>query len=363
MSCVGNKVKAASKHTHQKAQKQKKQKTQASHANINDWSSDDSSDAEPATMRDQLKPMSDSSNDDRHAEADAAAAAEVSDKELSVLAAQPLMSKKKRRALHASAVHAESANKADSAKAAPSRQHAGKQSASRKKRKSSTSHRGPAKKTNVDRAQEGSTSQHAKVTDWTSDDSSDAQPEPMPDNLHPMSESDAESQEDKQLRKAAASTHTNFAAARKQVLGTHAQSDTSASPPDGNMLEGEEDRNRAADESISEAQHAKRKSRLRKARAPALSPAQHAAAVPEANDIMVDLEDDLPEDEMEDGVTTVAEAAAKRLPKSQRQQHDSSDKEASHKKKTLRKVLEAGQAAGQGSREQQKASSSKRQHK
>ena len=234
----------------------KKQSEKGSHANINDWSSDDSADAERAMpLPDHLDPMSDS--EDNTAEAAAAAAA-----------------------------------KAESASAGKrKKQQADQLSAGRKKSKGGRSSSKAAGK-HGDKAR--AHAKHAKVNDWTSDDSSESQPQAIADQLEPMSDSDADVQEGDRPAAAAASERPSKQRRRKDSDSTEAAHDQSPQKHEhGRTAMGNS--GGQADVTVRRAaQHAKRKGRLRKASASPVQ-AQAAAAADAADDIMVDLEDDIPE--------------------------------------------------------------------
>ena len=308
------------------SKKAKKQKRKASHANIDDWSSDNNTDAEPVPLPDQLDPMSDSDND----KAEQAAAAAASDDK----ADSGLAGKKKRRGEQRSAGH-------------------------NRKSKGSSSKGGRKKKSRAT-AKQSVRSEHAKVNDWTSDDSSDAQPEQIADEMEPMSDSDADNDQ-ADSRGGAAATKDPISAAtskqkRKAVAGGRpAESNTTSSlaqHDQGRTVDEEEDWGQAAAASnTGPSQHAKRKGRLRKARAPP-DPAQQAAAGSEADDIMVDLEDDVPELETEaDGHDNIRQAADRPLDDAQRE-YDSSGKEAGWTRKGSSKSLGTDIAVGRKSSKQ-----------
>ena len=227
-----------------KGKKQKKQAKKGAHTNINDWSSDDSDEAPPAPMPDQLDSMSDS-DDDNNQEAAAAAAV---------------------------------AAKASKAKAASAKgKKDGKlQKAGDRKRRGGSNKGKERKSTGKERAAA------AQVADWTSDDSSDAEPMPLPDQLDSMSDSDPDTQ----------------AAGRHQAGKQHGSSHRSQLPDDLPAALGRgSDASPADDVPDSERQQqakcAKRKGRLRKAAASPGQGQQAEAVLSEAEDIMVEVEDDV----------------------------------------------------------------------
>ena len=262
---------SASKRT----KKQKRADTKAGHTNINDWSSDDSSSAEHATKQDEPHATSDSDE----VNADAAALGRRHE--------------------------AASAGK-------QKKQQAEQQSAGRKsKKKSSGGTRRHGKRKSSGGAKNRAHAKHARAGDWTSDDSSDAQPERIIDNLEPMSDSDADNHEGNRLDTGSAKAQGMLASplgkqCKKQFSEEKslAQPDSSSSPAKhvsrrASDAEEEEDWGQQAamsDDEVQPAKQAKRKGRLRKARA---SPGRPAAAGREVDDVMVDLEDDIPEVEME----------------------------------------------------------------
>jgi len=245
-----------------KVRKQKKQDKKGARTNINDWSSDDSDEAAPAPMPNQLHSMSDS-DDENNQEAAAAATAA---------------------AAKASKARAESAKGKKDGKL---------QKAGDGKRRGGSNKGKERKSTGKERAAA------AQVTDWTSDDSSDAEPAPLPDQLDSMSDSDPDTQ--------AAGRHRNAvvgpdAATARQAGKQHGSSHRSRLPDDlpAALDQGSDgiDASPAGDVSDSErqqqAKRAKRKGRLRKARASPGPGQQAEAATSEADDIMVELEDDVP---------------------------------------------------------------------
>ena len=252
-----------------KTKKQKRDDTKSGHTNINDWSSDDSLSAENAAM--QAEPHAGSDSDE---------------------------------------VNADDMASGDGHEAASAgkqkKQQAEQQSAGRKsKKKSSNGMRRSGKRKSSGGAKKQAHVKHARAGDWTSDDSSDAQPEKIIDNLEPMSESDADSQEGNRLGMVTSSLRKQS----KEQLSKEkslAQPDSSSSPakhdsyraPDAEEEEDWRQQAAMSDDEVQPAKQAKRKGRLRKARA-SPGPAQHAAAGREVDDIMVDLEDDVPEVEME----------------------------------------------------------------
>lgn len=294
-----------------KAKKQKRIDKKASHANINDWSSDDSADAQPAPMQDQPSAMSGSH------EADAVQAS------------------------------------ADKHEAAPAgkqkkKQQGEQQSAGRKRKKKSKGGTGSHGK----RKSGGSAKRHARAGNWTSDESSDVQPEKIVDNLEPMSDSDADSQGGSKPG-AAKDTVASSLGKQGQLYVTSkkslAQPDSSNSPAERgpnrvSPAEEEEDWGQSAATSGHEmqpAQQAKRKARLRKARA-SPGPAQHAAAGSEADDLMVDLEDDVPELEMEAERHSIAREAADKLSEESLLPDESASEGAGQKTKRTGKSVSAG---------------------
>ena len=245
----------------QKGSSNKRSKTQtrhskkAVHANIHDWSSDDSQDAAPVPMPDQLDSMSDS-DDDKGQEAAAEAAA--------------------------------TARKAKTA-AANVRTNSKQQKGEGRKRKGGSS-KGQEKK----KLAKKTAAAPAKVTDWTSDDSSDGRPLPIADQLDSMSDSDSDTQAAGQAHTAAAGPD---AAAAKQASKRHANGRTSKLSAPGNAGSGASPIKAVAEDEQQPAEHAKRKRRLRKARA-SPDPGQQAEVLSlVADDIMVQLEDeeDVPE--------------------------------------------------------------------
>ena len=267
-----------------KAKKQKRNEKKVSHAHINDWSSDDS--AEPVPMQDQPVAMSDSD------EANADKAASV-DKHAVALAVKQ---KKKQQGEQQSAGH-------------------------KRKKKGKGGNETHSKRKSGGSAKRHAHAKHARASDWTTDDSSDAQFEKIIDNLEAMSESDADSQEGNRPN---AVKHTVASSlgkqGQKQVAEKKslAQQSSSAERDPHRVLaaeEEEEDWGQPAAMSGDEAQpaqQAKRKGRLRKARA-SPGPTQHAAAGSEADDLMVDLEDDIPDIEMEAERHSISREAADRL--------------------------------------------------
>ncbi|KAL3161372.1 hypothetical protein ABBQ32_010265 [Trebouxia sp. C0010 RCD-2024] len=249
-----------------KAKKQKRDGEKASHGNINDWSSDDSGDAEPAPGPDQVSPMSDRQEHQEDAPADKRERASAGKKKQS-----------------------------DQQSAGRKRSKAGELAHRKSKSSGSTGKHAHAK--------------HAKASDWTLDDSSGAEPETIPDHLEPMSDSDVDDsrQSDRAASTSARRQH-NVASSlhqhgKKQVAGMRMPAEPSQQdPPRAQMGKGNPDRGQPAaisDDEALPAQQAQRRGRLRKARASPAS-AQYAAAAQEADDIMVDLEDDLPGVEMEE---------------------------------------------------------------
>ena len=245
-----------------KGKKQKRQDKRAARTNINDWSSDDSDEAAPAPMPDQLDSMSDSDLDNNQ-EAAAAAAAAAAD--------------------------------ASKAKAASTK---GKQDgklpkAGDKKRRGGSNIGKEGKSTGKERAAA------AQVADWTSDDGSDAEPAPLPDQLDSMSESDPETEAAGRHRSAVVGRDSTTA---KQAGKQHRSSHRSQSPDDlpAALGQGSDgiDASPAADVSDNErqqqAKRAKRKGRLRKAGASPGQGQQAEAATTEVDDILVELEDDVP---------------------------------------------------------------------
>ncbi len=247
-----------------KGKKQKKQDKKAARTNINDWSSDDSDEAAPAPMTDQLDSMSDS-DDDNNREAAAAAATAAA-------------------AAKASKAGAESVKGQKNGKP---------QKAGDKKRKGGSNKGKERKSTGKE------TAAAAQVTDWTSDDSSDAEPTPLPDQLDSMSDSDPDTQAAGRHRKAVVGRDS---ATAKQAGKQHRSSHRSQSPDDlpAALGQGSHGMDASPPGGVSDSEHqqhakrAKRKGRLRKARASPGQGQQADAATPEADDIMVELEDDVP---------------------------------------------------------------------
>ncbi|KAL0032107.1 hypothetical protein WJX77_005423 [Trebouxia sp. C0004] len=236
-----------------KGKKQKRQDEKGTRTNINDWSSDDSDEAEPAPMPDQLDSMSDSDDDNQAA---AAAAAKASN------------------------ARAESAKSKKDGKL---------QKAGDRKRKGGSNKGKERDRTGKERAAP------AQVTDWTSDDS-DAEPAPLPDQLDSVSDSDQDTQA--AGRRPHAVVGPNAATAR-QAGKQHGSSHRSRSPDDLSVALGQGsdgiDASLAGDVSDSDhQQRAKRKGRLRKARASPVQGQQAEVATSEGDDIMVELEDDVP---------------------------------------------------------------------
>ena len=313
------------------AKKQKRDGKQAGHANINDWSSDDSSDVEPAVVQDQLNAMSDRNRIDA-GEGAAAHKGEVTS-----------AGKKKR-------------------------QQGEQQSAGRKKKRKG----GVA--THGKRKSSGSAKKHAhaKTSDWTSDDSSDAQPETILDELEPMSDSDVDSQGGNRTGpKTATNALHKVASFRGKQSETHvvekkrhAQPGSTASPSqhDSHRALNEEEEEdwgqpaAMADDNVQPAQQAQLKGRLRKARASPVQ-ARHAAAGNEADDIMVDLEDDVSGLEMEAERYSVARDTADKLPV-----EDTLEEDLASGQKTQRssKLADVG---GQGSNKEAGKCIGKRQDK
>ena len=316
-----------------KAKKQKRIDKKASPANINDWSSDDSADAQPAPMQDQPSAMSDSH------EADAVQAS------------------------------------ADKHEAAPAgkqkKKQQGKQQSAGRKRKKSTGGTGShGKRKSGGSAKKHAHAKHARAGDWTSDESRDVQPENIIDNLEPMSDSDADSQGGDRPGSVEHTVASSLGkqgqtqVARKKSL---AQPDSSNSPAERgpnrvSPTEEEEDWGQPAATPYHEAQpaqQAKRKARLRKARA-SPGPAQHAAAGSEADDLMVDLEDDVPELEMEAERPSIASKAADKLSEESLLPDESASEGAGQKTKRTSKAVGAGsqdsekEAAGHADKRQDK---------
>lgn len=270
----GSKAAATSKRkkssASKKGKKQKRDSAKGGHANINDWSSDDSSDAEPAPMPHRLNAMSDS--------------------------------------------HEEEVISVGKKKKQGDQQSAGRN----KSKRGSTTH---SKRKSSGKAAKQAQAKHAKASDWTSDDSSDAHPEIIPDQLEPMSESDADDcQEHDRPTTTAAAAHDKGASylsqqRKKQAAEMRSTSELSQQDPPIAQVSGGERRSDWAqpaamsEDEVPAAQQVQRRGRLRKARA-SPAPAHHAAAGQEADDIMVDLEDDVPGLEMEEADTpSVREAA------------------------------------------------------
>ena len=298
-----------------KAKKQKRDDQKASHANINDWSSDDSSDAEPAPIQDQRTAMS----DDNEANADQAAVADKHE-----VAATGKQKKQ---------------------------QQGKQQSAGRKRKKKSKGIKTDGKRKSWESAKKHAHAKHARASDWTSDDSSDAQPERIIDNLEPMSESDVDSQAGnksgaaKQMVASCSGRQGKKPVAKKKNL---VPPNSSSSPAEGDphrerAAEEEEDWGQPAAKSGDQAhptQQAKRKGRLRKARA-SPGPTVHAAAGSEA-DLMVDLEDDVPGLELEAERHSISREAAAKLSEEDLSQDGLASEEAGHKTKRNGKSMGAG---------------------
>ena len=299
-----------------KVKKQKRHDKKASHANINDWSSDDSSDVEPAPMQDQPSAMSDNN------EVNAAEAASTDKHEVALTGKQ----KKK--------------------------QQGKQQSAGHKRKKESRGIETDRKQKSSGSAKKHAHAKHARASAWTSDDSSDAQPEKIIDNLEPMSESDADSQAG---NKSGAAEHMVASSSGRQgkqpgaEKKSLAQPNRSSSPAEqdshrGSIAEEEEDWGRPAAMSGDEAhpaQQAKRKGRLRKARA-SPGPTVHAAAGGEADDLMVELEDDIPGLEMEAERHSISREAADKLPQEDLPQNGLVSEDAGQKTKRKGKSVGAG---------------------
>lgn len=254
------------------------------------------------------------------------------------------------------AVNADDAALADRHEAASAgkqkKQRAEQQSAGRKKKKSSGGSRGHGKRKSNRGAKEQAHTKHARASDWTSDDSSDAQPEKIIDNLQPMSESDADSPEGNRPGKGSGKAPGMGASSlgkqgKKQLSEekSHAQAGSSPAKHDSHRAqhpEEEEDwgqRAVTADDEAQLAQQAKRKGRLRKARA-SPGPARHAAAGREVDDLMVDLEDDFPEVEME--VERHGREAAENLSEADLLQDDVVSEGAGHKTKRSGRSVNIG---------------------
>ena len=241
-----------------KGKKQKRQDKKGASTNINDWSSDDSDEAAPAPLPDQLS----NSDDDNNQEAAAAAAA----------------------AAKASKARAASAKGKTDGKLQKAGDRERRGGGNKGKRKESTGKKRAAP---------------AQVTDWTSDDSSDAEPAPLPDQLDSMSDSDPDTQAAGRSRKAAVGRD---AATARQAGKQHGSSHRSQLPDDlpAALGQGSEGIDASPAGEVSDTEHqqqakrAKRKGRLRKARASLGQGQQAEAATSEADDIMVELEDDVP---------------------------------------------------------------------
>ena len=240
------------------SKKQNRQDKKGARTNINDWSSDDSDEAAPAPMPDQLNSMSDSDDEDNQKAAAAAAAT------------------------------AAKASKARAASAKGKKDNKLQKAGDRKRRGGS----------NKGKERKSTGKERAAPADWTSDDSSDAEPAPLPDQLDSMSDSDPDTQTAGRTRNAVVRPN---AATAKQAGKQQGSSQRSQSPDDlpaplGQNSDGI-DASPADDVSDSErqqqAKRAKRKGRLRKARASAGQGQQAEAAASEADDIMVELEDDV----------------------------------------------------------------------
>ena len=235
------------------SKKENRQDKQGAHTNINDWSSDDSDEAAPAPMPDQLNSMSDSDDEDNQKAAASAKASKA----------------------RAASAKGKKDNKL--------------QKAGDRKRRGGSSKGKERKSTGKERA---------APADWTSDDSSDAEPAPLPDQLDSMSDSDPDAQAAGWIRNTVV---RRDAANAKQAGKQQGSSHRSQLPDDSPAALGQGsdgiDASPADDVSDSErqlqAKRAKRKGRLRKARASPGQGQQAEAAASEADDIMVELEDDV----------------------------------------------------------------------
>ena len=177
---------------------------------------------------------------------------------------------------------------------------------------------------------------HAKraaASDWTSDDSSSAEPETVPDQLEPISDSDVEDSQGRDRPASTSATAHQKASSQRQGMKKEVAGLSQQDPPRAQVgPEGGADRGRSAAVSDAEAppaQQAKRRGRLRKARA-SPAPAQHAAAGQEADDIMVDFEDDLPGLEMEEEAelpSVASKAADDKLPEEAMPREDAASEE------------------------------------
>ena len=236
------------------SKKQCKQDKQGARTNINDWSSDDSDEAAPAPMPDQLDSMSDSDDENNQK---AAAAAKAS----------------KARAASAKG------NKDNKLQKAGDRKRRGGSSKGKERKSTGKERAAPA--------------------DWTSDDSSDAEPAPLPDQLDSMSDSDPDTQAAGRIRNAVVRPD---AATAKQAGKQQGSSHRAQSPADlpAALSQGIDGIDASPADDVSDSEHqqqakrAKRKGRLRKARASPGQGQQAEAATSEADDIMVELEDDVP---------------------------------------------------------------------
>ena len=298
-----------------KAKKHNRNEKKASHANINDWSSDDSADAEPAPMQDQPSAMSDSD------EANAEEAASADKHEVALAAKQK------------------------------TKQQGEQQSAGRKRKKKSKGIETHSKrKSSSGTAKRHAHAKHARASDWTSDDSSDAQSEKIVDNLEPMSDSDADSQQGNRpsLRHTKASSLGKQGKKQMAERKSLAQPDSNSSPAERYphrvlAAEAEEDWVQPAAISGDEAQPAqqtKRKGRLRKARASS-GPTQHAAAGSDADDLMEDLEDDIPDVEVEAERHSISREAADKSEENLQQEESVSEGAG-------QQIVQTGKSVGAG---------------
>ena len=261
-----------SKEAGKKAKKQKHTWKTAAHTSINDWSSEDSDGAAAAPMA-QLPARLSHSDEDEPQEGAAASA------------------------------DAPARNVASPSTTA--RKSTGTKAGYRRQKKVGSK----GKKARVGRRSE---EVHAKVNDWTSDDSSDAGPAPLPDLLDSMSDSESDSHAANRTGQAA---QVQPGTAKPASNGTQMQEShvaTGSAPP--RPLTGDDVKGirsnvgpaRVESDDEQQTKHAKRRGRLRKARAsPAAASATEwgvedsmvgeevAAPDPGADDVMVELEDDL----------------------------------------------------------------------
>ena len=238
-----------------KAKKQMQHGKKVAHTNINDWSSDDSADAGPVPLADQLNPMSESDSDVGRIEADV------------TTTGRP-----------ASA-------------SAPSKKQLGQNRQAKNSKPKGGSSKGDKQK---------KSEKKKSACDWTSDDSSDAQPSPLPDQLDSMSDSESDSHAANVGGKVVAGADSRSARMKsgpqnssKQVMPEAAPQGTV--PKRGGAPDAADtDASPGQQKSAGQQQQAKRKGRLRKARASPEQDTHAVAAGAEAEDIMVDLDDDVP---------------------------------------------------------------------